>query len=332
MLYSKKIYSPVEPTEQQETQEIRKVNTNVEPLNIPQLNPHLDQSATKLKLIKPSLIVAPFNLLPDDELMFKYDQENAQFTVLKNTVTVGEFTTHEIVKLMIDQSFNHETNISSNVQFLITSLIGEVDPRTPLSFIFKSSEQSPFIRDVESLINLNNSLYYFEKKQLDEITHRVINKPQREKIIRCVKHFIYHLLIHTLRILGNLVDVIKTDPNQKKLRKNIANYTVGLVYRVSQFVKDELKYFGEQVKTLNDNFALMTEARGVLGKKIDFLIAQSSITTGVMVQPITGSLQDLIGGGAEIKSSDHFKMVSKLMETNNNTSDECGFTEASDAE
>jgi hypothetical protein len=130
-----------------------------------------------------------------------------------------------------------------------------------------------------------------------------------------------------------IIDVIKKDSNQKKLRKNIANYTVGLVYRVSQFVKDELKYFGEQVKTLNDNFALMTEARGVLGQKIDFLIAQLSSTSRAVTRPSTGSLQDLIGGGGEIKSSDHFKMVSKLMETNNNnTSDECGFTEASDAE
>jgi hypothetical protein len=319
MLHSKKIYSPVEPINERENTVVSELS-----LNIPQLNPHLESN-----IAKPSLIIAPFNLLPDDELIFNYDQANSQFTVSKNSTMIGEFTTQEIVKLMIDQSFNHETNISSNVQFLITNLIGEIDPRTPLSFIFKSPEQSPFIRDVESLINLNNSLYYFEKKQLEEITYRVINKSQREKIIRCVKHFIYHLLIHTLRVLNNLIDRIKTDPNQKKLRKNIANYTVGLVYRVSQFVKDELKYFGEQVKILNDNFALMIEARKVLGQKIDFLIAQSS---GIPTKPQTDSLHQLIGGGTEIKSSDHFKMVTKLMETNNNTSDECGFTEASDAE
>ena len=303
------------------------------------------QKPVKESNFEAKMLDLPPQALQGPNIEFKYDLYNQQFSVMKGGGKVGDFDAKEVVKYFLDQSLQRESNVDAIAQFLINNLIGEVDPRTPYSFRLKSHDESPFMRDVESLIKLNNALHHFEKKELPQILTRVGDKTHQEKVTRTVRHFIYQLLHHTLKVLNQLADQLKTDPGQKALKKAMAHYTVGVVYRISQFVKGELGHYGDQVKKLNSNYALVLKSRQTLGEKIDQL-------AGKLDQ--YQQKQDLIlqMGGSKTPepkpepvpvSSDQHEAITRIMDLetpssspmpylDTTDSEPCQFTAASDSE
>ena len=226
----------------------------------------------KMSPNEPQLVSEALHGIMDEELRFKFDKYRQMFSVYRPSgEKVKSFTIPQIVDMMVSRRLETRPNSDTMTQYLITHLVGGIDPRTVYGFLLKNQNESPFMSDVESVIRLNNALYHFEIKELSSFLDKY-ESDDREKVERVVKHFVYSMLHHTLKILNLVSEQIKNDPTQKELKSNVLNYTIGIVYRISRFVYDEISYIGSQLKRVNDNYRLVVKSREELGIKIDKLI------------------------------------------------------------
>lgn len=235
----------------------------------------------------PDLVVDPPHGIMKEDLKFNFDKYRQHFSVHRQTGgKVGGFTVPQVVDLMTERTLTGGNPVDSMTHYLVTNLIGTNDPSCAYGFHFKSNMESPFMNDIESLIKLNNVLYHFEVKQMEEYLKKYLDDDIREKAGRVIKHFIYSLLHHTLKILNQLSSQIKDSPSHSKLRQGIANYTIGIVYRIARYSHDEITYFGNQLKKVNANFKTVVESREKLGSKIDQLIDVLNKSDEKPVEPV----------------------------------------------
>ncbi len=78
---------------------------------------------------------------------------------------------------------------------------------------------------------------------------------------------------YTLQLLAIISDEIKNNPQiDNEMKNNLVRYSVGLVYRISQFVQSQSKKIVEKMTDINNLLMLNTKLNKVVESKVDELI------------------------------------------------------------
>lgn len=126
---------------------------------------------------------------------------------------------------------------------------------------------SGFMGDIELLIKLNNILYKYQKEEMHADLSKV-DLPYRIKIEQNIKKFIFMLLSYTLQLISIMSDKVKDE----KLKENLINYSVGVVYRINLFVQEQLKVINNNNNNVSELLKKNLEIKHELKDKLDILI------------------------------------------------------------
>ena len=252
--------------------------------------------------VVPDLIVETPHELVEEELRFEFDKYRQLFSVHRTSgVKVGEFSIPQVINLTVCKRLELPSSEQRMTRYLVDNLIGNPNTGSAFGSVFKTPDESSFMADIESVIRLNNGLFHFESKQMEEYVSQYPDPERSVQVRKIVKHFIFDLLHHTLKLLNMVVDKIKDDPSKKRLKQSISHYTVGIVYRITNFVHEEIGYYGSQLKKVNENYRLVVKSRETLGEKIDQLI--QVLNKPSQPETDTRNFDTQQTGGAEINSS-----------------------------
>jgi hypothetical protein len=207
-----------------------------------------------------------------NESYFKYEEDTRRFYVLdESKKDVGYFTHKQILKLIskpLDRlnKFMIEIELNDISVMLIKNQI--LDIETDGYFTVKTIEESTFIKDIKSVIQLNNLLREFKYKEFKDELEKVGDQRVRTKIQSNIEKFIHIFIIRSLEVLSIFSDRIKELDNNE-LKEKINKYTVSAVYESSQFVQKQVNMLMEQNLRLAEALNGIEESRTILGYKID---------------------------------------------------------------
>ena len=207
-------------------------------------------------------------------MMVNYDKGDKRFNVrTPKDEYIGSFTASNIVKyagsLYTPEFMTHiDDKTQTDAQALIESFVGKISLVSGVPVInLQTVSYSPFMGDVELLMRLNNDLYRFEKDELDKELRYVDKK--KDHVRFAVKKYIYSLLNYTMSLIAVVVEQPDTEENISKL---LLKYSVGLMYRIYQFVQEQIKNLTEHQQDLIRMVESSNKLRGVIESKVDGLI------------------------------------------------------------
>jgi hypothetical protein len=182
----------------------------------------------------------------------------------KDTI-IGHFTIDDIIKYVTQTSNNSSLQpiaLDNTTKKLIESTICE-NAQTDNC---KLKLSSPFMNDIEILIELNKMLKTYEETTMKQlITNNITNNMDHST--NKIKIFIHKIAEHTLNIITFISKKIKHDDNEK-LKSKLLRYSIGLVYRLSQYVSTEIldneKNFNDLLKTVDELKSLEVEIKDKL--------------------------------------------------------------------
>lgn len=246
------------------------INNNI--LNIPSQNysgeilVNIDKNDKRFKFYdKSQLYLGSFSI---DELMkyisHKYDPKNQFLPFVKS------------------QAYDEAVNV-------IKKMIGSVKYNKNLKYAYidlLNYNESLFMGDITSLVKLNNMLHTFEKETLDNALASV-DSEYAKKIRQFIKKFIYILLNYTLQLISETSEIIMYDESKKKLKDELIKYSTGIVFRISQYVQEQLKILTDKMNEIEKIVDLNIKTTRALENKIDDLSQQYATTT---IPPITQTI------------------------------------------
>lgn len=217
----------------------------------------------------------------NSSILVKYEKEFSKFSFYDNHETyLGSFSVMQIVRHLAhkwDSSFYSEVELSHITQDLISKMIGDVliDPVTQKVLIkLKSHLDSPFMGDIEMLVELNNAFYTYETNRMSIDLFKITDEKARHKIKITIKQFIYLLVNHTLKIISHASEIIKNDSTKKQLKEQLMKYSVGLTYRMSKFISEQLDDYTTQHKSASENLERLYLIKSKNLDKLEILTAQ----------------------------------------------------------
>jgi hypothetical protein len=218
-------------------------------------------------------------LINKDQLMVSIDKTNSKFSfydVHRNLL--GEFTIDQLIKCLSQETkFMEHINCDSASNDIIHTFICTVDIDSEksidsITINLKNNLESPFMSNIEMIMQLNNYLHVFEKNNLEQELLKLDSlngsKKMKKKIRYIVKQFIYLLLNHTLRLIATISEQIKHDPDKKEQMASLLKYSSGITYKMSIFVKNHLDNTVNQINELNNNFNELKEIRKIMQDKL----------------------------------------------------------------
>lgn len=216
----------------------------------------------------------------------RYDPMNKKFIFKdKSNNFIGSFTVLELVRYIgspydIEKKFMRHIDDTSynNAKPVIKNFVGypEVNKNTKtVNLILLDYERSPFMGDIEMLIKLNTDISTFEQMELDNEL-KYVDEKYRDKIKASIRNFIYQLLNYTLK----LISIISSQMKDSVLKSNLLEYSVAIVYRISQYVQEQYVIIHNQIhglhKTLNNAVKLRQIIDNKINKISDHILKQST--------------------------------------------------------
>ena len=208
------------------------------------------------------------------DAMIHYDNSSKTFNFYnKQKDSLGKFKASHIVDYVSSQ-FNKAHNIprydNNDIgcdlikNFILKSIQMYGDNNVELY----DYNDSAFMGDIESLILLNNDLYSYEEKDLEN--HLIpFDKQHQKKIKNCIKTIIYKLLIHTLKMISMASQKVSRLGNKNLLKNKLLEYSIRIVYRISKYVQDELHNYIKSNSNIEETLALCHKLRTTLDVKMD---------------------------------------------------------------
>jgi len=258
----------------------------LEALHIPnkeQLSMHhiqkSDQPIVKQQIMQPIHYKHKNN---DDNIMVSYEKELHKFTFYNtNTSLLGAFTIAQLIKYLgnhWDKNFMSHIDTSISDEIIKTFICNiKIDHDIGIPCInLHSHLKSPFMGNIEMLIKINTGLHEFETTKLYNELEKISDLKMRNKIKLIVSHFIYLMLNYTLKIIAIISEEIKNDTSRQKMKETLIKYTVGITYRITNFIKDQLEIQKKQYDELIKNKNKIEKSRNILSSKIDTLMTQLS--------------------------------------------------------
>ena len=209
-------------------------------------------------------------------ILIRCDEDKFSFYNNFHTL-LGSFTVYQLVKYVAKNCEKFLDDVSNGTSdalietFICTNKTGKL--------VLLDHISSNFMGNLEMLIRLNNCLFQYEKEKLIIHVQNATIEHQK-KIISSVKTLIFMLLNHTFKIIVTISDELKRNPtNDKVLENKLMKYSVGIVYRLSYYIKNIVDKHAKTSNDINDNFEKINVIKQELSHKIskltDVIITQN---------------------------------------------------------
>lgn len=202
-----------------------------------------------------------------------HNKDNGKYYIRDESgQNIGEMSINNIIKYLgsiHDEGKQFMINIPEDQQKMaevtFKRLVGDVklDEDKYALISIHDYTGSPFMSDVQLVMQLNKEIIDFDKNKLDDAL-RVVDKKIIPKIRGIIKKFIYTMLNYTLQLIEKVGD-------EQENTKELINYSVSTVYHISQYVQQQLKDSMDKVSKLNKAVDNSNKLRKIVESKIDNL-------------------------------------------------------------
>jgi hypothetical protein len=191
-----------------------------------------------------------------------------------NNIFIGQYTIDDMINYILENTNKtlilDQTNQPQKIDVATKKLIElTICKASNEEDVFKLNTTSPFMNDIELLMILNKMFKNFETYQIHKFV--TANDYRSLKIIR---KFIYSFIEHTINIVS-IISKQLTDGNDETLKNKLMRYSIGLVYKLTQYLNSEItssetKYKSmlstvESLRTIEDK--MESEITNFCGKK-----------------------------------------------------------------
>jgi hypothetical protein len=227
-------------------------------------------------------INADINPIKDNNMFVTLSDSKFKFFD-ENKRSVGEFSVDHIMKYVGDphdykkQFMKHLNGKEyTDARYLIKNVLCEIEYDSRIKYAninIKNHTQSPFMGDVEMIINLNNLLSDFEKGKLyTELNY--VDQKNRGKVEQLIKQFNYSMLNYTIGLVNIVNDQIKDDPTKEELKKQLMMYSTNTVSKISNFVQSQLNTVVKNNEKLEKMMFTSIKLKSLINDKLDKLSNQ----------------------------------------------------------
>ena len=193
----------------------------------------------------------------------------------RNKNFLGGFSAHDFIRYITSHvSSNFLSGVDSDsakpvIEKYIckVSVIEKPSKRYVISML--NYFESPFMGNIETLIKFYTFIREFEDNNLQRELDS-LNTQESVKTKDIFNNMMYTLLNHILRIIAALTNkLVANDANTSKIRDSLLNYSVGIVYRLSKFVRNEIDVKVDELTVLNHDLLRIEGIRTGLSSKLD---------------------------------------------------------------
>lgn len=247
-----------------------------------------------------------------NSLLVEYEPQTKKFIFYDQHKNLkGHFTAIHVVKYLVRQiNTDFLKNLDHGISFeLIETYICK---STNENNIFKteliSHLQSAFMGNIEMVVKLYNDIRTFEKNNLILELERISVDPKiRNKIMEILKQFIYQILSQALKLIASISDIIKNSPDKDLIRLTLLKYSSGIIFKISNFMKDQIELRTNDFKTLQNELIRSNKLKTDIYQKIEMLNNSIQIQNQQISNIITNLDKDEIisiqSGGSDITLS-----------------------------
>lgn len=204
-------------------------------------------------------------------VVIDYNDKDQEFSFFTPSFSlIGSFTSDQLVKYLVDP-IDTDNRFLSDVKYqkakeIIKRFVGSPGPsKGKLTLLDANS--SPFMGNVEMLIRLNNNLHEFEQRVLPKIIP-IIDRPYASEIKNVINKFIYYMLNHTMKMIS-IGSSKGGEKMSQGMKNNLSNYSIGTVYRISQYVDQQLSTNVEIQEKLIQQLKNIETVKNKLNYKMD---------------------------------------------------------------
>ena len=110
------------------------------------------------------------------------------------------------------------------------------------------------MKNLELLMFLNHKLHNIQRTgMINQLYEKSFNFSDTTLLKNVIDRFIYNIILKTLELISVISNKIKNNENSDGLKKVLIQYTVGLTFRLSQYVNSTIENMTTKIKNLNDN-------------------------------------------------------------------------------
>ena len=129
------------------------------------------------------------------------------------------------------------------------------------------------MKNLELLMFLNHKLHNIQRTgMINQLYEKSFNFSDTTLLKNVIDRFIYNIILKTLELISVISNKIKNNENSDGLKKVLIQYTVGLTFRLSQYVNSTIENMTTKIKNLNDNKKKSDNLKEMIGGKMDDLI------------------------------------------------------------
>lgn len=218
-------------------------------------------------------------IIQDNKTMIGFSKKLKKFTIYdENKNIMGYFTISHIIKYLAniyDSERQFMTDINSETfkksKELIKMFIFKIDynkKNKKSDIILKDYTESGLMGDIGLLFELNNLLYEYQEKNLyNDLSH--VNEQNKIKIEQNIKKFIYLLLNYTIRLIFIISEKIKDMENVSDLKNVLLKYAITCSHRINNFVQEQLSVIYICDKEIKKAYVTNMEIKNVIKKKLE---------------------------------------------------------------
>jgi len=223
----------------------------------------ISQPAKKMEELKSSIMV-------------DYDSIHNKFTFYDvSKKLLGSFTAIQLVKYVTSKVCplfltNHDAGTSYSVIETFLCKVCETDGFFKIELV--NHIQSCFTGNIDMIMKLYQGVHQFEMTQLTHELDLCLESSQiKKKIISIIKQLIYILLNHILKLAVTISESIRNDPEKKTLKETLLKYSIGTVYKLIIFMKDEISQKAKDFSLLQEDIVRLSKIKLNLYQKVDML-------------------------------------------------------------
>lgn len=184
-------------------------------------------------------------IISNDNILVKYDSKLKKFKFKNNNnVLIGSFSVEDIFKYIsgcydLKGEFLSFIPDKSNIinKFICTVKFNNKIHYAKLTLLDYS--RSEFMGDIEMLMILNKDIDYFFKNVLNNELEKV-EKQYREDIRDIIEKFNILIIHYTIKLISQVKS------NDKFLKGELVNYSIGLTYRLTNLINNKITSLEEK--------------------------------------------------------------------------------------
>jgi hypothetical protein len=273
----------------------------------------------------------------NNSIMVNFDEKEYKFTLYDNEKNLlGFFTSTQLIKYVTSKissimvPFLDHIEIGGSYNIIETYICKVSELEGFVKIILYDHIKSPFMGNIEMMMKLFKGISEYENKLLNaELIKYSEDTDVKKKISNMIKQLMYLLLNHSLKLIAAISDKIKDDDSKRDVRDMLLKYSVGIVYKISNFMKFEIENKIDDYKVLESDLVRIGNIKLGMYKKIDDLCEEvkSQEEQINIILSTSNNFGSMIGG--EMSSNNSSINSSSINNTSNTTTTESKITTSS---